>query len=237
MIYILPENRSAVKPAIASSLREEAIHPQPEGNGAFCRFSVTLSRHRSAGTTLAALQFQARNIHLTSSSTQSPTVHIRTTPPCGLTTAASFTTVTSRSAVFTACVIGRQGYHQAPHHHLPCAAHTNPHHCHTANSDDLHVPIALDAHILTFPLIRQVHSCQCHPAHSPSCMNIPLGKQHDTQVSAHRHFTIAIGAYSSQPSRSIALLPPVETLTYLARPLQLYVVTSLSYHHTVHPRL
>jgi len=120
----------------------------------------------------------------------------------------------------------------------PCTTHhANPRHCHTTNSDDLHVPNrAGRSHPHIPPLIQQVHSCQCHPAHPP-CMNILLGTQHGTQVSAHRHFTIAIGAYFSQPSRSIALLSPVETLTYLARPLQLYVVTSLSYHHTIHPRL
>ncbi len=98
-----------------------------------------------------------------------PTVHIRTTPPYGLTTATSSTTVTRRSAFFTVCAIGRQGYHQAPHRYLPCTTyHANPHHCHTTNSDDLHVPNrAGRSHPHIPPLIRQVHSCQCHPAHSP----------------------------------------------------------------------
>jgi len=49
---------------------------------------------------------------------------------CGLTTtAASVTTGTSRSAVFTACALSRQGYHQAPHRHHSCTTHhANPHH-------------------------------------------------------------------------------------------------------------
>jgi len=51
----------------------------------------------------------------------------------------------------------------------PCTTHhANPRHCHTTNSDDLHVPNrAGRSHPHIPPLIQQVHSCQCHPAHPP----------------------------------------------------------------------